>query len=58
MDIKDYNAIDNAIEQHYRTGKITEKCPKCGEFLVLSVKAASYEVKCKNGCIKEVFRGI
>jgi hypothetical protein len=58
MDDKDFRAIDKAIEQYYRYGKITEKCPKCGEVLVITENCNSFEVKCVKDCVKETFRGI
>ncbi len=58
MDIKDFKAIDNATKQYYSMGKISEKCPKCGEVLTLTEIGNSYEVSCINGCLKETCRGI
>lgn len=59
MNKKDFDAIDRAVEQQVKSGKVTERCPRCGKTLVYTQMGTSYEVKCPAPkCISEVFRGI
>lgn len=59
MNEKDFNAIDKAIRQYIKTGKITEACPRCGGKLLYVQTGSSYRVECETpACISEVFRGI
>lgn len=58
MNNKDFEAIDRALKEYSESGKIKEKCPRCGASLLFVRREASFEIRCSDNCISEVFRGI
>lgn len=59
MNNKDFEAIDKALIEYKESGKITEKCPRCGAILLFVHHEASFEIRCStDNCISETFRGI
>lgn len=59
MNKKDFEAIGRALQQQGKNGKITEKCPRCGNKLLYTQIGNSCEVRCAtDGCISEAFRGV
>lgn len=56
---KDFELIDEVLEDYSKKGNTEIKCPYCGNDMVKEVHENSYEVKCKTeDCLLEVFRGI
>lgn len=48
--------IENAVEQYYKTGKITQTCQHCGETLTIDVDEYGFTVLCPNGCIESLYK--
>ena len=52
-------AIETAAEQYFEGKPIEQKCPRCGNELIVVSKGNSYDVRCKcDNCIVGRFRGI
>lgn len=56
---KDFELIDEVLEDYKKNGTTDKKCPYCGKSMKYEECGNSYEVRCEtDGCIREVFRGI
>ena len=56
---RDFEALDKAEEEFFKNGNVTERCPRCGNNIVVHMNNNSYEVKCNTeNCIKVTYRGI
>lgn len=63
MDIKlskkEIEILDKADNDLFISGKTAEKCPRCGNAIVVEEYGNSYIVKCKTeNCIAMSYRGI
>lgn len=52
-------AIETAAEQYFEGKTVEQKCPRCGNEMIVIAIGNSYEVRCKSdSCIVGRFRGI
>lgn len=55
----EYDVLNEAVREFISEGKITLKCPRCGNELVYETFGSVEVVHCKNpNCIKSIRRGI
>lgn len=48
-----------ADDELFETGRITLKCPRCGNEIIYVKEGSSYSIRCKTeNCIEIGFRGI
>jgi len=56
---EEHDAIDRAEEEYFRTGAITETCPRCGGKIVFHGTGTSYSIECeRKNCLKCTVRGL
>lgn len=55
----EYDVLNMAVTEFIEDGKITLRCPRCGNPLVYESKGSVEIVRCENPtCIKSIRRGI
>ena len=55
----EYDVLNMAVTEFIRDGKITLRCPRCGNPLVYETMGPVEIVRCQNSsCIKSIRRGI
>ena len=59
MTKQEIEILNKADDELAKLGKTEEKCPRCGNEIVIEEVGKSYSVKCKTpNCIHLDFRGI
>jgi len=57
--IEEHEILVKAATDFGDEGKTDEKCPRCGNEIILEIFGTSYDVRCKTpDCISASFRGI
>lgn len=55
----EYDALNKAVVEYLKTGKITICCPRCGKTLVYEIHDSMEVVHCEDQCcIKSIRKGI